>query len=133
MANDSVGAGVDDSSDVVVGKGNVQQVVNVNTGETIGERLARLEERLEYDSDMPPANDSSPYALIRLEAKIDRILERQDTIIAEQADFRRRISSVESIAQGLQKQSPTIDRIMVTLLALAMLAMLAFNVVAVYR
>lgn len=127
---DNISAEVTDSESVVVGKHNSQQTVNVNTANAaaaLGERVARLEERWDHNSDMAPATDNSPYTLLRLEAKIDRVLERQENIIAEQADMRRRLGVVESMTQGLQKQSPTLDRIMVAVLALVMLAMLAFN------
>lgn len=127
---DAITGDVDSSHAAVVGKGITQQVVNVNTArnaEELGERVARLEERLEA-ADMPQNNDTSPYALIRLESKVDRILEQQNTMLSEQSDMRRRLSAVEGLAQGLEKKSPMLDRVMVTLLALAMLAMLAFNV-----
>jgi hypothetical protein len=78
-------------------------------------------------------NDQSN-ALFRLEIKVDRVLERQDTIIAEHGDLKHRVASVETITHALQQhQSPTIDRIMVTMLALSMLAMLAFNAITVLR
>jgi hypothetical protein len=81
---------------------------------------------------MQNTQSEQPYTLLRLESKVDRIIERQDDIIAEQSDIRRRITSWETMAQSLQyHQSPTIDRVMVALLAVAMLGMLAFNVVAI--
>lgn len=78
------------------------------------------------------AAQGESYTLLRLETKVDRVLERQESIIAEQADLKRRMGTVETMAQTLHmRQSPTIDRVMVALLAVAMLGMLAFNVVAI--
>lgn len=77
---------------------------------------------------MQSTQNEHPYALLRLETKVDRVLERQESIMTEQADLKRRMSSVETMAQALHaRQSPTIDRVMVAMLAVAMLGMLAFN------
>ena len=109
------------------------QLDNLTTGVLGYGRSKRAIREWVLSEDMTATGASQPpadtYNLFRLESKVDRILERQDLIIAEQGDLRHRVATVESVAQGLhmRQQAPTIDRVMVAMLAVAMLAMLAFN------
>lgn len=72
-------------------------------------------------------DSTGSYTLLRLEAKIDRMLERQEGVVAEQADLRRRMNAIE-ICVGAAKQAPTIDRIMVLLLTLFVVGLLVYNI-----
>ncbi len=119
MAADTITAQVDSSSEVVVGKDNVQNVIHVDKERDGGHII----------------NDGN-YIMLRMEAKLDQALAEQARIaqqVAEvarqQTQFDRRLYTIEAAAHS---PMPMIDRAVVMLLALLMMAMFAYNALGVH-
>lgn len=80
-------------------------------------------------------SNNGTYIMLRMEAKLDQALAEQARIAAQvaevarqQAQFDRRLYTIEAVAQ---RPMPTMDRAMVFLMAIAMLAMFAYNIIGI--
>lgn len=127
-AGDSIGAGVDDSGNVTVGKRNMQQVVSMpDTGHNNDNDLWRAVQRVESKLDLALSEQNR---LVQQEATLTHqmamLAQQVAQITAQVTTMAGQIMNIQQ-AQG-SSATTSIDRILVIAAALVMIGLFAFNV-----
>lgn len=150
MPGDAVGAGIDDATDVTVGKGNVQQVVKVpddrhsDTGE-LWRAVQRIESKLDLslseqgrlvqqDASMMQQISMLTQQVSQISAQSVQFVSQLSHITAANAERDRinserdrRVMTLEQQAQQKTPSTTSFDRLLVMVLAMVMLGMFAAN------
>jgi hypothetical protein len=114
MPGDSISGTATDADAVTVGKHNVQQTVS-------------MEAQRRDDTDRYLADSN-----IKLEFQLGRLVDRLERMMERINDFERRLIAIEASVRRTETASsspfPNVDRVLVALLSLTMLAMFGFSI-----